>query len=290
MGCICMPAMAFEDYDDDTPKGKPNVFFDYFSRPSDVKFSWAEDLRSKVMEGIQATSRVEVIDVDSKDILKIEQSRREADNFSAGDDMDRLAVMYQEGANFLISGSVTSISAAKQVDKETQKITYSAQSAFSLKVIDPKDGKVVTTKTFTGSCGGSSGIGILDALASSAKSTPEEAMAAANSDATRKMKKFVDEVFPIWGKVLELDEVKKDEAKKLYIGVGELLGVKKDVVFDVCVIREVAGRKSRKIIGEIKVTEVAGDDISLCEVKKGGKEIYAAVNGDQKVVAIVKPK
>ncbi|MCC8113065.1 MAG: hypothetical protein LIP03_03550 [Bacteroidales bacterium] len=90
--------------------------------------------------------------------------------------------------------------------------------------------------------------------------------------------------------MLELDEVKKDEAKKLYIGVGELLGVKKDVTFDVCVIREVAGRPSRKVIGEIKVTEVAGDDISLCEVKKGGKEIYAAVNGDQKVVAIVKPK
>ncbi|MCC8113066.1 MAG: penicillin-binding protein activator LpoB [Bacteroidales bacterium] len=222
MGCICMPAMAFEDYDDDTPKAKPNVFFDYFSRPSDVKFSWAEDLRSKVMEGIQATSRVEVIDVDSKDILKIEQSRREEDNFSAGDDLDRLAVMTQEGADFLISGSVTSITSSKQVDKDTQKVTYSAQSAFSLKVINPKDGKVITTKTFTGSCG-STGIGLLDALASTAKATPEEAMAAANSSATSKMKKFVDEVSPSGAKCLSSMKSRKTKPRNFTSALANCL-------------------------------------------------------------------
>ncbi|MDE6122450.1 MAG: hypothetical protein K2F76_04345, partial [Duncaniella dubosii] len=58
--------------------GKPNVFIDYFWRPSEIPFTCAEQLRSYVIEGISNTKRIELIDVDSSDALAIEASRREA--------------------------------------------------------------------------------------------------------------------------------------------------------------------------------------------------------------------
>lgn len=86
------PAFAQEATE---PAGKPNVFIDYFKRSSDVPFVWVEGLRNHVIEGIHKLDRVQLIDVDSKDVLRIEKERRESEDISAGDDndMNRLAVM-----------------------------------------------------------------------------------------------------------------------------------------------------------------------------------------------------
>ena len=56
--------------------------------------------------------------------------------------------------------------------------------------------------------------------------------------------------------------------------------------FTVYVLGNVAGRETKKEIGRLKVNEVLGEDISLCKVQKGGKDIKAALDEGKQVVAI----
>lgn len=262
-------------------KGKPNVFIDYFWRPNEVSFTWAENLRSCVIEGISATGRVELTDVDSNSALAIEKSRRESEDISSGDDMDRLKVMTSEGANFLIQGRISSI--ATDINKTSDgTYYYSATCAYTLKVINPDGGKLVSTKTFK------HGDGITNLVTAN---TEEEAVAKVCKQAIKAVRELVDDAFKIQGTILEISEVKKDEAKEVYISIGSDHGVGDGAFFSACIERPVAGgRTSQKEIGQLKAKTVEAGDLTLCEVKKGGKEIKAAIDGGQTIVVKTMPK
>lgn len=267
--CVCgsVPASAQEE------GGKPNVFIDYFTRPSDVPFLWAENLRSCVIEGISATGRVELIDVDSSDLLRIEKGRRESGNVVAGDDMERMKVMTGEGANFLVQGTVTSIvTERKQLDDGTPY--FAGTCAYTLKVINPNNGKLVSTKTFK------HGGGIIPVTGD----TEEEAVSKVCKQAIKAIRVLVEDAFKVQGTILEIASEKNGEAKEVYISIGSEHGVGEDAFFSACIERQIAGRTSQREIGQLKVKNVEGGDITLCEVKKGGEEIKKAIDAGQTVV------
>lgn len=253
--------------------GKPNVFIDYFYRSSSVPFTWVENLRNCVIEGINATGRVYLIDVDSKAVLKQEAERRTDENVTDGGDMERLKVMTTEGANFLIQGYVTSMTTEKKkLDDGT--IYYGATCAYTLKVINPSNGKLVTTKTIK------HGDGLTNFVSGD---TEDEAIAKVCRQAVKGVRELVEDAFKVQGQILEISETKKDEAKEVYISIGSDHGVGAGAYFEACIERSVQGRQSMKVIGELKVKNVEGGDLTLCEVKKGGKEIKAAIDGGQTV-------
>lgn len=265
---------ALSGYSQEETAGKPNVFIDYFTRSTSVPFLWAENLRSCVIEGINNTNRVDLIDVDSQDALRVEQARRESGELSDGNDMERLAVMTQQGANFLIQGTVTSITTStSKLDDGT--IYYTATCAYTLKVINPKDGKLVSTKTFK------HGDGIMDGVTGDTK---DEAVSKVCKKAIKAVRELVEDAFKLQGTILEIAVEKRDKAEEVYISLGAAHGVGPDAWFSVCVARTVAGRQSLKEIGRLKVKDVEGDDLTLCEVKKGEKEILAAFKGGQELV------
>ena len=51
------------------------------------------------------------------------------------------------------------------------------------------------------------------------------------------------------------------------------MGAFKGMTFNVYTVLTVADKEAKKEIGRLKITEVMGDDISLCKVTKGGVEI-----------------
>lgn len=261
-------------------QGKPNVFIDYFYRPSSVPFSWAENLRNCVISGINATNRVNLIDVDTKEALSVEKSRRETGELAAGEDMERLKVMTQEGANFLIQGNIASM--VTNIEKnESGGYYYTATCAYTLKVVDPLNGKLVTTKSFK------HGDGITNIVVADTK---DEAISKISNQAVKAVRELVEDAFKLQGKILEISKVKKDKAEEVYISLGSDNGVAEGAFFSVCVERKIANRTSLKEIGQIKVVAVEGGDISLCEVKKGEKEIKAAFDGGQNIVIKNMPK
>ena len=266
----------------DEPQGKLNVFIDYFSRPNSVSFSWAEAIRNNVMEGIQNTNRVNLIDVDSKNLLAIEEDRRKQENASAGDDMERLKVMTEEGANLLIQGVVNSVAVTSTTDKNGKVLGYDATVGLTLKVIDPANGTTVTTKTYNLPKSILGSFSVNNIISHS--DTEDQAVQTTAKLVGKEMKKFVEEAFPTEGQIIELDEVKNKEAKTAYINLGSANGMAKGAKFEVRIKRIVGGKTSLKLIGEAEVTDVEADDLSKVKIKKGGKEIYEAMQGGQELV------
>ena len=275
-----MISVSVNAQEEEQAAGKPNVFIDYFYRPAGVSVSWAENLRGSIIEGISATGRVELIDAASREALKLEEDRRNSENVVSGGDMERLKVMTTEGANYLITGTITSMATEKK-KLDSGSIYYGATCAYTLKVINPANGKLISTKTFK------HGDGITNMANGD---TQDEAIAKVCRQAIKAVSELVEEAFKVQGVILEISEVKKDEAKEVYISIGSDHGVGEDAMFSACIERTVAGRKSTKEIGELKVKNVEGGDLTLCEVKKGGKEIKSAIDGGQTIVVKSKKK
>ncbi len=278
--CLTMGAFGADSISAQETTGKSNVFIDYFWRPSDVDSNTAEQLRGYVIDAINETNRVNLIDVDSKSALAQERSRRETGDLSDGDDMERLAAMKEEGANALIQGRITALTVARHVTKEGS-FYYDAVINYTLKAINPTNGKIISTKTIK------AGDEILNLQTSD---TPDEAVMKVCQTAKRGVKSFIEEAFPIMGTILDKAEEKKDEIKSVYISVGSDAGVVKGNKFSICVERKIAGRTSHGVIGEAEVKSVEGGDISLAEVKKGGKELKKAMDAGQTIIVKSIPK
>ncbi len=259
--------------------GKPNVFIDYFWRPSEIPFTCAEQLRSYVIEGISNTKRIELIDVDSSDALAIEASRREA-GVDAGDDLERIKVMTQQGANFLIQGRISSLNVEEKKTDKGDKY-YTGQIAYTLKVINPNDGKLILTKSMKH--GG-------ELLNLETSSTSDEAITKVCRQAVKGVVGFIQEAFPLYGTLIEANDVKGDKVNSVFMSLGQDHGVAEKDKFNVCIVREIAGRKSTSVIGECEVATVEGGDISNCKIKKGHKEIKNAIDGGQTIVFKSVPK
>lgn len=253
--------------------GKSVVYIDYFYRPTSVPYSWVEALRSKIIEGITETNRVTIIDVDTEKALQVEKARRESGNLSADGDMERLAVMSELGANYIIQGNVSAFT-VEHVKPKDGTPYYRGTVAYTLKVVNPKDGTVLSTQTFNH--GGS-----LTELTSG--NTRDEAAVDVVKYARKAMRRLIDKAFKLNGTILEISKSKGGEAEMVYISLGSDHGVTEKGLFKVFVLRTVAGRASRSEIGVLKVEAVEGADLTLCEVKKGGKEIKAAMEAGQTI-------
>lgn len=269
---LALPGVAQEE-----TQGKPNVLIDYFSRPASIPFKWAETVRTSVMQGLHNSNRVSIIDIDANDALKVEQERREEENLSAGDNIDRLAVMQQEGAEYVLQGVINDITISKTTTSSAT--TYDPVYAFTLKVIDAKTGKIVATDSFKAP----NGIFDLTGFTCIAYS-PDEAVTAYSVIIPKKIQKFIRSAFPIQGSVLELAEVRGDNVKTLYISVGDVLGAKKGQKYEVREVRTIGGKESRRLIGEVEVSDVEGDELSLCKVKRGGQDIVKSFNAGNKLI------
>lgn len=219
---------------------KESITINDFTYTESVGETYAIAARNKVIEGLSNMARLEITEA----------------NADAG-----LASKY------ILDGHVISITTTRQAS-ENGGYNYDAKVAYQLKVTDRNSQKLVANKTFEASS---------SSLLSIHKTEVDAANAAIDNISTQ-LKNFVDEVFKLKGSIVEISEVKKDEAKTLYISIGSDNGILKGQKLDVFVEKEVAGRTVSKLIGEVKVEAVEAGDLSLCKVTKGGKEINAAVN------------
>lgn len=227
---------------------RESLLVNKFSYGSGVGENFSHALRNKIMEGIADRGRVKVLDSATDDGV-------EADN--------------------LLDGQVVSITYVKSSD--SKGATYTAKVSYQLKVTRRADNEIISNKTFEAS----------SPTFLSTYRTQTDAANAAIDYASNQMKDWVDEVFKSVGKIIEVAEVKKDEAKTVYISIGTEEGIQKGQKLDVKVEKTIAGRAVSKVIGEVKVEAVEGADISLCKVTKNGKAIQAAMAENPDAVTVV---
>ena len=189
-----------------------------------------------------------------------------------------------EDVRYLVTANLTDIAASRKLKtydrkdskgreyKET-KTYYGAVVTVALDFKNLNTGEI-TTSTISGRC----------SEYSVAKSA-DEAIRTALNELAGNIYSYYNDVYPIRANIIERGTEKKDKTKELYIDVGSRF-VGEDVHFDVFVVGQVAGRETRKQIGRIRIRETLGNDISLCKVQKGGKDIKAAFDRGDAIVAI----
>ena len=189
-----------------------------------------------------------------------------------------------EDAKYLVTATLTDIAASRKVktydrkDSKGREYTemktyYGAVVTVAINFKNLQTGEV-TTSTISGRCSEYS-------LANSA----DDAIRTALGELAENIYEYYNEAYPIRANIIERGREKKDKTKELYIDVGSRF-IGEDVHFDVYIIGQVAGRETRKHLGRIRVREILGDDISLCKVQKGGKDIKAAFDNGDAIVAI----
>lgn len=254
-------------------KEKPVVFVDYFDAPSNANKALIETLRGKVIEGIQETQRLQVIDVASHAELKDEAERRKSES-AMGDMTARTSEMRTLGADYIITGTIATMTATEQRDSDN-KLYYKGSIHWTIKVIDAATGTLKTTQTFDHS-----------GFTGSRGDTRDEAIAKTCDYAKNSMDNFVNETFPIEGLILKVETVKKDKAQTVYIDLGNAQGVTDGQRFNVFLETDIAGEIGRTEIGALSAKEVVSAQRTLCKVTKGGKEIQEAFQKGQKLIVI----
>ena len=266
---------------------KTTVYFQQFDNSAKVKDAWVELVRGAVLEGIHNTNRTNLIDAVTEASRYEEELRRLKENLSA-DDLDTTEALQTKGANVLISGDVTALTVpGKQL--EGGSMSYDATVTFTLRVVNALDGTMLGTKTFTLP---KNLIGLSLTSLKTVSHTEDEAVQAIKGDITKAMKDFVDESFPVTGVLEDIETFSKNnkEVDTFYIGIGSEDGVIKGQKLDVKLLQKIGKKTASKTIGEVEIAEIAGDDISLCKVKKGGAEIKAAHDLGQTIVVSTKSK
>lgn len=189
-----------------------------------------------------------------------------------------------EDVKYLVTATLTDIAATRKLktydrkDSKGREYTetktyYGAVVTVALNFKNLQTGGI-TTSTISGRCSEYS-------LARSA----DEAIRAALGALAANIYEYYNEAYPIRANIIERGTEKKDKTKEVYIDVGSRF-IGEDVHFDVFIVGQVAGRETRKQIGRVRVRETLGDDISLCKVQKGGKDIKAAFDRGDAIVAI----
>ena len=258
---ICLiPMLGYAQTDEN---GKERVYIDYFSRPGTISNILAEALRNKVIEGIQKMDRVELT-----------EAKRRQEASAMGDAVCRSEVMTTLGAQYLIQGNITSMQGVKKTDSKG-KTYYQGSVSYTLKIVDPSNGTLKGTQTFTH-----------EGLTGNIGDTPDEAIIKTLDYVVISMDDFVDEYFKMKGTIVQIESTKKDKAQTVYIDLGTKRGVQKGQKFIVYIEMDIAGELSLKEVGRLNVKEVLSGTRSLCTVSKGGEEIMKASKEEKKLIIL----
>lgn len=190
-----------------------------------------------------------------------------------------------QGGNYELTGEITRISTTTKVrtieskdskGNVTKRNVNEYESAVSVVVnLTNMSTGEVHTNTFNGSAG------IYDYA-----KTESAALNIAINEMRGRIINYYNSMFPLMANIIERGTEKKDKAKEMYIDLGSANGLYKGQRFTVYVVGKVANREIRSKVGRLKVSEVSGDDISLCKVTSGGKDIKKAFDDGRSLLVV----
>lgn len=244
---------------------KQVVYVEYFSYSNSVGDERAEQVRAALISALTTYQHLQVVDVASQSSLSHEKNRR-SDEDALEDETARNEKLKQLGANYIVQGYVSSleITENRKVNKKGEiKLHYDAVMSYSVKVIDCENGTLLSTDLFT---------------YNEDDDNPEECVQDMLKKLPRDVKNIVTKDFKLRSIILDSDyEAKNGNLQKCYINLGEDDGLAQGTVFAVKKAIIKVGRVSWTTIGEIAVESIVAGDLALCKVKKGSKEINAAL-------------
>lgn len=183
--------------------------------------------------------------------------------------------------DFYVDGTISNVSTTTKSEnltdkngKKYTKTTYKANIGITLHVKNAKTNTVSASPSFN----------ISDYDVSWVE-TANGAINNALSSLASRVNSYFDCLLPLYANIIEGAKEKKDKQKEVYIDLGSSTkGVYSGIHFGVYITRTIAGKEAKRQIGKLKLTTVMGDEISLCKVQSGGKDIKAAIDAGEKIV------
>jgi hypothetical protein len=152
-------------------------------------------------------------------------------------------------------------------DKVQVSTWYTGVVEAMLTLKDAKTGEVIANPTVGGYGSGSAKY-----------STTDQAIRDAINKLASRVTAWLNQFKPLQANIIEGSTTKKDKQKEVYIDLGSSEGAFKGLQMGVFIVKTVAEREAKSQIGKLKIEEVEGEDISLCKVQSGGKDIKSAID------------
>ena len=192
---------------------------------------------------------------------------------------DGLQVSPSDETNIIVDGTINYISVTRELklasNKKDKIPQFYCQIGLTLNMKDVATGTVLNSQVFEVNKSGWSWVNSTDTAIKNALETLR-----------KRLEKYYNTAYPYTASVLERGVEKKDKQKELYIDLGTAHGLQEGTHFNVYVIGSIGGKETRKQIGRLKVKSVEGDEVSLCKVVSGGKDIKAAIDAQQQLLII----
>jgi hypothetical protein len=192
---------------------------------------------------------------------------------------DALQVEPNADTNILLDGVVNYFSTTRELrtpyGKKDKIPQFYAQISLTLNLKDPAMGTVINSQMFE-----------VNRTGWSWYNSSDTAIKEALEGLRKKVEKYYNTAYPYTANILERGVEKKDKQKELYIDLGAIHGLKEGTHFTVYILGSIGGKETRKQIGRLKVTSIEGDEVSLCKVSSGGKDIKAALDAQQRLLII----
>ena len=185
---------------------------------------------------------------------------------------DMREVAPTDATNIILDGTVNYISTTRELrtNSDKKKVPeFYAQINVTLNLKDAQTGTVINGHTFDVNRTSWSWFNSVDTAI-------KDALEGLRSKVTR----FYNSAYPYTAHILERGTEKKDKQKELYIDLGAQHGLREGTHFDVYIIGSIGGKETRKQIGRLRVKDIEGDEVSLCKVTSGGKDIKAALDAE----------
>ena len=192
---------------------------------------------------------------------------------------DGLQVSPNDGTNIIADGTINYISITRELkaapSKKDKVPQFYAQISLTLNLKDAATGTVLNSQVYEVNKTGWSWFNSTDT-----------AIKNALESLRKKVEKYYNTAYPYTAQILERGMEKKDKQKELYIDLGTAHGLREGTHFDVYVIGSIGGKETRKQIGRLRVKSIEGDEVSLCKVASGGKDIKAAIDAGQQLLIV----
>ncbi len=215
-------------------------------------------VRNNVIESLQSTKRIIVVDLLQQNTIQSEAERRKSE--AAMNDEHEVADITQLNANYIIKGSLNTINTKQSTGKDifsgNSYVYWETSLSYTIQLLDPATGATQSSYSYTSAATSRDG----------AKASRDAAINGSSSN----MKKFIEEAFPVKGTIIAVESGDSKKAKTVYINLGNDQGIQQGQKFVVYAIVDIAGEKSEKEIGTLTAKEVMSATRTLCKVNDGG--------------------
>ncbi|MEF9924109.1 MAG: hypothetical protein RR061_07340 [Muribaculaceae bacterium] len=242
---------------------KQSIIVEYFNAGYGVNqrnFHFVDYLHDKVVNALRYTDRVNVGEVN--DIMEL-RAYSPNNNNPVEYMRNRYDIMNKQGYYYSLECDVSRIDA--RWEESSKK--WVGVTSYTIKLIDTRTGNTAYSLKYN------------EKDSEYRNEVPEKAITYSLDYVGSRIRTFIFDNFRIQGQILQVISLKKeDEVKEVAINVGPENTAQKGTKFEVYIISKFAGQETTKKIGEIKIEEVKGAQLSLAKVTKGGKEIKIAAD------------